>query len=131
MSNKSSYEELEKKVNRLEKENKVLQKFCYALREIHNISEELIRGWNFFGELHEDFPLIFWQRISASEFSVRAKTCLGNASIRTIGELCQWSEQDISKIRGLGLNTLEEIKTILLNYGYHLGMKFPGDFYKK
>jgi DNA-directed RNA polymerase subunit alpha len=57
------------------------------------------------------------------ELSVRAYNCLKNASIRTIGELVQRSEQEMLKTKNFGRKSLNEIKEILAGMNLQLGMK--------
>ena len=47
------------------------------------------------------------------ELSVRSSNCLKNANIKTIGELCKKTEDDITKTRNFGKKSLEEIKAKL------------------
>lgn len=56
------------------------------------------------------------------ELSVRSANCLRNASIKTIGELIQKTEDDIAKTRNFGKKSLTEIKEKLLEQGLTLGM---------
>jgi len=57
------------------------------------------------------------------ELSVRAYNCLKNASIRSIGELVQRSEQDMLRTKNFGRKSLNEIKELLQRMGLTLGMK--------
>ncbi len=57
------------------------------------------------------------------ELSVRAYNCLKNASIRTIGELVQRSEQDMLRTKNFGRKSLNEIKELLQRMNLTLGMK--------
>ncbi|MCI7035553.1 MAG: DNA-directed RNA polymerase subunit alpha [Spirochaetia bacterium] len=56
------------------------------------------------------------------ELSVRSSNCLKNANIKTIGELCKKTEDDITKTRNFGKKSLEEIKAKLEEHGLTLGM---------
>ncbi|MCK4547734.1 MAG: DNA-directed RNA polymerase subunit alpha [Candidatus Eisenbacteria sp.] len=56
------------------------------------------------------------------ELSVRSSNCLTAASIRTIGELVQKTEQEMLKYRNFGRKSLKEISDILKNMGLHFGM---------
>lgn len=47
--------------------------------------------------------------------SLRAYNCLRRAGISTIAELIECSDEELLKIRGMGLVSLEEIKTKLNN----------------
>jgi DNA-directed RNA polymerase subunit alpha len=57
------------------------------------------------------------------ELSVRSHNCLKNASIRTIGELVQKTESEILKTKNFGRKSLNEIKDILQEMGFTLGMQ--------
>jgi DNA-directed RNA polymerase subunit alpha len=57
------------------------------------------------------------------ELSVRSSNCLRNINIRTIGDLAQRSEEEISKTKNFGKKSLQEIKDKLGEYGLSLGMK--------
>ena len=57
------------------------------------------------------------------ELSVRSHNCLKNANIRTIGELVQKSEAEILKTKNFGRKSLNEIKEILQEMGFTLGMQ--------
>ena len=57
------------------------------------------------------------------ELSVRSYNCLKAADIRTIGELVQKSESEMLKTKNFGRKSLNEIKEILGEMGFGLGMK--------
>ena len=56
-----------------------------------------------------------WMQRPLTEFtlSVRATNCLEWAGIETVGELAQWSQKDLLKIRNMGWKTLGEINQLL------------------
>jgi len=58
------------------------------------------------------------------ELSVRSFNCLKRASINTVEELTQRSEEDMMKVRNLGMKSLDEVKNKLEELG--LGLK-PSD----
>lgn len=58
-----------------------------------------------------DFP------ISRTELSVRARNCLSDAGIETVGELARMTERDIRKHRNIGVKTTKEIKEYLRTSG--------------
>lgn len=60
------------------------------------------------------------------ELTVRAKNCLDNAGIQTIGELVQRSEDEIASMRNVGKKSLDEIKEKLAERGLMLGMTEDG-----
>jgi DNA-directed RNA polymerase subunit alpha len=57
------------------------------------------------------------------ELSVRSYNCLKNANIQTIGELVQKTEAEMLKTKNFGRKSLNEIKEILAQMGFSLGMK--------
>jgi len=65
------------------------------------------------------------------ELSVRSSNCLTAASIRTIADLVQKTEQEMLKYRNFGRKSLKEISDILKNMNLHFGMDvskyFPDD----
>ena len=67
--------------------------------------------------LSKDIDVIWIEDI---DFSVRAYNCLKRRGINSLGELILYSEDDIRKIKYLGLKTLEEIKAKLEEFGLHL-----------
>ena len=54
------------------------------------------------------------------EISVRAKKCLQNLDIRTIGELLSHSETELLNCKNFGMTSLSEIKQRLSNVGLSL-----------
>jgi DNA-directed RNA polymerase, alpha subunit len=60
------------------------------------------------------------------ELTVRAKNCLDNAGIRTIGELVQRTEDEIANMRNVGTKSLNEIKEKLHERNLRLGMAGDG-----
>lgn len=54
------------------------------------------------------------------ELSVRSFNCLKRASINTVGELTQRSEEDMMKVRNLGMKSLVEVKNKLAELGLSL-----------
>jgi DNA-directed RNA polymerase subunit alpha len=57
------------------------------------------------------------------ELSVRSYNCLKNASIKTIADLVQKSEQEMLRTKNFGRKSLNEIKEILHTMGLRLGMR--------
>ncbi len=52
--------------------------------------------------------------------SVRIYNCLKQADVHTIGELCSYTENDLLRIRNLGVRNVEEIKDLLKGMGLSL-----------
>ena len=63
--------------------------------------------------------------ISELRFSVRAMNCLESDGIMTVRDLVQKNEDMLMEIRNFGETTLVEIRQILGELGWHLGMKVP------
>jgi DNA-directed RNA polymerase subunit alpha len=61
------------------------------------------------------------------ELSVRSYNCLKNASIKTIADLVQKTEQEMLKTKNFGRKSLNEIKEILHGMGLRFGMKVDFD----
>lgn len=60
--------------------------------------------------------------ISDFELSVRSRNCLDDMKIRTLGDLCKHTEQDLLGSKNFGETSLAEIKEILQQKGLKLGM---------
>ena len=60
------------------------------------------------------------------ELSVRSANCLKNARIRYIGDLVTRTEQEMLKTKNFGRKSLNEIKDIISQLGFSLGMKIEG-----
>ncbi|MCB0271510.1 MAG: DNA-directed RNA polymerase subunit alpha [Bdellovibrionales bacterium] len=63
------------------------------------------------------------RRVDELELSVRSTNCLENADIKFIGELVQRSEGEMLRTKNFGRKSLNEIKEILTEMGFSLGMK--------
>jgi len=74
-------------------------------------------------EEHERILEQLDRSVDELELSVRSHNCLKNANIRTIGELVQKSEAEILKTKNFGRKSLNEIKEILQEMGFTLGMQ--------
>ena len=58
------------------------------------------------------------------KLTVRTYNCLRRRGIKTVEELCRWTESDVIRIRGLGNLAFNEIKDALKARG--LSMRKPG-----
>ena len=58
--------------------------------------------------------------IEELELSVRSYNCLKRASINTVEELTQKTEEDMMKVRNLGMKSLVEVKNKLAELGLSL-----------
>ena len=61
--------------------------------------------------------------ISDFELSVRARNCLQNMDIRTLGDLVSHSEPELLEFKNFGETSLNEIKRVLQAKGLRLGMR--------
>lgn len=61
-----------------------------------------------------------YRSIELLELSVRAEHCLKRAGIETIGQLCDMSELELSKLRNMGTKSIYEIKIKLETLGCKL-----------
>ncbi len=63
--------------------------------------------------------------VSALDLSVRAYNCLDGEAINTVGDLVQWKESDLLKVRNFGKTTLVEIQAKLDELELTLGLEVP------
>ena len=61
--------------------------------------------------------------ISELELSVRSSNCLAEANIRTIGDLVRKKETEMLKYKNFGKKSLNEINSVLVSMGLHLGLE--------
>lgn len=78
------------------------------------VDEELIRKL--------DMP------IAEMDLSVRASNCLESARIETVGQLVQYAESDLLKLRSFGRTSLREVKRKLQDIGMDLGQELPDGY---
>ena len=55
------------------------------------------------------------------DFTVRAFNCLRKSKINTVEQLSKLSKEELLKIRGLGVKTVEDIVLKMWKQGYDLG----------
>ncbi len=65
-------------------------------------------------------PSLISKSVTGLELSVRANNCLVSANIQTLGELIQWDEASLLKLRSFGKTSLREVKRKLADYGLSL-----------
>ena len=65
--------------------------------------------------------------VAELELSVRSVNCLEAAGITTIRDLVVKTEPELLSFRNLGRNSLSEIKDVLSEMGFSLGMDLGGD----
>lgn len=59
-------------------------------------------------------------KIEHLQFSKKTFNCLNRANIKTLGELLCFSDEDLLKIRNLGIQSLDEIRKILNQHKLNL-----------
>jgi len=74
-------------------------------------------------EKKERLRELLMRSVDELELSVRAQNCLQNASIKTIADLVQRTDQEMLKTRNFGRKSLNEIKQVLSGMGLSLGME--------
>ena len=70
-------------------------------------------------------PLLY-RSVDDLELTVRAANCLKAENIMRIGDLVHRAESDLLKTPNLGKKSLMEIKSVLAQHGYTLGMQIEG-----
>jgi len=91
-----------------------------------NFDEEKIVPASFEAPIDLNLPSVnenLLKKVDELELSVRSTNCLENADIRYIGELVQRSEGEMLRTKNFGRKSLNEIKEILTEMGFALGMK--------
>ncbi len=75
-------------------------------------------------ELKEDQLMkVLRTPISDFELSVRARNCLSNMDIKSLGDLVSHTEQELLEFKNFGETSLNEIKRVLTQKGLRLGMR--------
>lgn len=88
-----------------------------------NFDENLISTTDEVDEEQKRIEEVLNSPVEELELTVRSSNCLKNASIHTLKELTQRSEDEIAKTRNFGKKSLTEIKEKLAEKGLWLGMK--------
>jgi DNA-directed RNA polymerase subunit alpha len=99
---------------------KILKDYLY---HFINFNEEFEDEEEEYDEEMERIMQVLETPVEELELSVRSSNCLRNINIKTIGDLAQRSEEEISKTKNFGKKSLQEIKDKLSEYGLGLGMK--------
>lgn len=68
---------------------------------------------------------VFNVPVTDFELSVRARNCLERMHIRTLGDLCRHTEQDLLSSKNFGETSLTEIQQVLSSKGLVLGQLAP------
>ena len=69
---------------------------------------------------------LLYRSVDDLELTVRAANCLKAENIMRIGDLVHRAESDLLKTPNLGKKSLMEIKSVLAQHGYTLGMHIEG-----
>jgi len=77
------------------------------------------------------FNINLLKSVEELELSVRSYNCLKNASIKTIADLVQKTEQEMLRTKNFGRKSLNEIKEILNGMSLRLGMRVDLDALNK
>ena len=67
------------------------------------------------------------QSIEELNLSARSFNCLDKAEIKFIGELALMDENELKELKNLGKKSLEEIKAVMQEIGYPVGVEINGD----
>ncbi len=89
----------------------------YALPCLSSL--EIIMKW--FQNINSDIEWALTTNIHDFGLSKRTIEILRKAKLISIAELCTKVENDLLKVRGIGIKTIFEIKAVLLNHGLSLG----------
>jgi hypothetical protein len=72
------------------------------------------------------FDPAFLTKVDELELSVRTANCLRNDNIAYISDLVQKTEAEMLRTPNFGRKSLNEIKEVLAQMGFHLGSEVPG-----
>jgi DNA-directed RNA polymerase subunit alpha len=106
---------------------KILRKHLNPFVQYFELGEQIVETGAAAPEEEVDEELQDKLSMSVQELdlSVRANNCLESAKIETVGQLVQYQESDLLKIRSFGKTSLREVKRKLADLGLSLGMKVP------
>jgi len=103
---------------------KILRKHLNPFVQYFELGETIVDAGQ--GEAEAEVDAELNRKLNMSihelELSVRANNCLDSAKIRTVGEMVNYSEADLLKIRSFGKTSLREVKRKLADLGLSLGM---------
>ena len=103
---------------------KILRKHLNPFVQYFEVGEEIVDAapTEAGGEVDNEMQLKFNMSIHELELSVRSNNCLEAAKIETVGQLVNFSEADLLKIRSFGKTSLREVKRKLADMTLSLGM---------
>ena len=96
---------------------------CDHLNLFMNLSGEAQETEFFAKEEEKTADKVFDMTVEELDLSVRSFNCLKRANINTVEELINKSEEDMMKVRNLGVKSLEEVEAKLASLGLHLKSK--------
>jgi len=74
-------------------------------------------------EIAPEINPILLKPVEDLELTVRSSNCLKMQNIRLLGDLVQYQESELMYIPNLGRKSLDELKSVLMEYGLSLGTK--------
>jgi len=85
-----------------------------------NLSEDTVETEILVEKKEKNKEKLLSMTIEELDFSVRSFNCLKRAGINTVGDLTSRSEEEMRKVRNLGMKSLEEVKNKLDLLGFEL-----------
>ena len=86
-----------------------------------NLSEEILETEIMIEKDERSKEKLLEMTIEELDLSVRSFNCLKRASINTVGDLTNKTEEEMMKVRNLGIKSLEEVINKLQTLGFTLG----------
>jgi DNA-directed RNA polymerase subunit alpha len=66
-------------------------------------------------------------KVDVLNLSARSSNCLSRADIEYVGELALMQEAEVRRLKNLGKKSLDEIKSVMADYGYPIDEELPSD----
>ncbi len=100
---------------------RALQEAARQLTEILGLFTDGYEGSRVEGRSRIGRPVITDERpVEDLELTVRSYNCLKREGVDTIGQLATMTEEELMNIRNLGMKSVDEIRSKLIEYGYTL-----------
>lgn len=99
---------------------KILVKLFSPFQETRVLKSLLYKPLQFTSSKKDTVKKITSLDIGNLDLSLRPYTCLKRAKINTIGELLQYSEEELLLLKNFGKRSLEEVQLLLHQIGFHL-----------
>lgn len=93
---------------------------CEHLNLFMNLSEDILDTEILVEKEEKSKEKVLEMTIEELDLSVRSFNCLKRAGINTVGDLINKSEEDMMKVRNLGIKSLEEVIGKLKSLGFDL-----------